>query len=156
MVDSIQFKKVGPLGVASQVILVCALFVATTLLVNESYQETGAVFGLPLSSSILFAPIFEEMIFRGWIFGELKKRGAAWTVIFSSLLFGLWHLKNIFYFETADCLYQMAYAAFLIGPILAVVRWKMGSIWPGVILHYVNNLASLALVIVNLDWRDLL
>ncbi len=139
----------------SQIILICALFVATTLLSYASYQQTSTVFGLPLTMAILFAPIYEEVIFRGWIFGELKKHHSAGrSIVFTSLFFGLWHLKNIFYFELADCLYQMAYAAVFIGLILALVRYKTGTIWPGVILHYLNNLASLVLVMIGSDWRD--
>ncbi len=155
MVDSIQFKKVWGVRPAVQIFVICALFAATTLLANTSYQETGLAFGMPLTMAVLFAPIYEEVIFRGWIFGELSKHhSAVRSVVFTSLLFGLWHLKNIFHFELADCIYQMVYAAVIIGPILAVVRLKTGTVWPGVILHYLNNLASLVLVMASMDWRE--
>lgn len=146
MVDSIQFKKVWGVRPAVQIFVICALFTATTLLAHQSHSLTMAV---------LFAPIYEEIIFRWWIFGELRRHhSAVKSVVFTSLLFGLWHLKNIFHYDMVDCLYQMAYAAVIIGPLLAVVRLKTGSIWPGVIVHYLNNLASLALVMMSVDWRE--
>jgi membrane protease YdiL (CAAX protease family) len=79
--DSIQFKKVGA--------VIVALLVVTAWL---SYKSNLA---MPLAVMVVLAPLYEELIFRGWI---LKK----WGLVISCILFGLWHLKNLFYFEVND------------------------------------------------------
>ncbi|MFA6023868.1 MAG: CPBP family intramembrane glutamic endopeptidase [Candidatus Gracilibacteria bacterium] len=156
MVDAFQFKKIGRLSPTAQVILICLSFVGLTLLSYESYVRSGEVFGMPFAVTMLFAPIFEELIFRGWILGALRRRySVTRAIVFSSLLFGLWHFKNIFYFDWGDLAYQMVYAAVVVGPLLGWVAMKVKSVWPGVILHYLNNVGSLALMMVSLDWRDL-
>jgi len=131
--DKLQFKKVGA--------LIGVLFVITALL---SYKSSLPI---PLAVMVVLAPIYEELIFRRWI---LKR----WGVVISCILFGLWHLKNLFYFELNDVLYQMAWAGLIIGPVLGylALRWK--TIWPGVIVHYLNNIGSLVLAIISLDWRS--
>lgn len=127
-----------------------------TLLSYKSYLETEEVFGMPLTMTILFAPIFEELIFRGWILGELRKRHSAMkALVYSSVLFGLWHLKNIFYFDLEDLAYQMIYAAVIVGPMLAWLTLKTKTLWPGVILHYINNIGSLVFMMAIVDWRTL-
>jgi hypothetical protein len=38
---------------------------------------------------------------------------------------------------------------FVFGIVLAVVRWRVGSLWPGVIIHATNNAtASIAIILV--------
>ncbi len=141
MVDQFQFKKIWPL------IVLC--FVATALLANKSSL------GMPYWI-ILFAPIYEEVIFRGWILGNLKKRfSVKWAIGISSVVFGLWHLKNLFYFDAPDVVYQMVYAGLLLGPVFGYIAVKTKTIWPGVILHYLNSIGSLALMMGSLDWRSL-
>ncbi len=148
MVDRVQFKKVWGVGPGVQIFVICALFTATTLLCFKSVNEVGTVWGMPFAVTMLFAPIYEELIFRGWIFGELNKHhSAVKSVALTSLLFGLWHLKNIFYLETHDLMYQMVYAGLILGPILAWIALRSKSVWPGVILHYLNNVGAILFTI---------
>lgn len=122
--------------------LIGGLFVATVLL---SYKSGLA---MPLAVTVVLAPIYEEWIFRGWV---LRKLG----IIMSSVLFGMWHLKNLFYFEVGDVVYQMVWAGLVLGPVFGYVAMRTKSIWPGVVLHYLNNMGSLVLMMASLDWRTL-
>lgn len=77
-------------------------------------------------------PVIEEYIFRGVIFGSLKKYGAWFAIIISSILFGFMHMN----------LSQM-FSAMFGGLVLGFVRAKSGSILPTIILHIVNNVIAL-------------
>jgi uncharacterized protein len=92
---------------------------------------------------ILFVPITEEILFRGLILGALEiAYGPARAVVLSSVFFGLWHLKNIFWLSEYQLIHQMLYTTLIFGPITAVLALKTRTICPGAILHYLNNLPA--------------
>ncbi len=94
------FKQIGFLNPAMQIILICLLFIVTILLQFKEWKTTGKVWNgkFPLRTSSFFASIYEEIIFRGFIFvGLMTMYSVLMAIIVSSLLFGLWHFKNIFY-----------------------------------------------------------
>lgn len=99
--------------------------------------------GIPINHFGVFAPLYEEVIFRGLILLALTKfYSPVKAIIFSSLFFGIWHLKNIFFLDTVELVYQIIYASVIIGPVLGWLCLKTRSIWPGVIFHYSNNIWS--------------
>ncbi|MCC8015645.1 MAG: CPBP family intramembrane metalloprotease [Eubacterium sp.] len=72
--------------------------------------------------------LFEETIFRGFVFGGLKKFGAVGAVLLSAFYFGLFHMD----------LYQIPYAMFA-GCIMALVVYYTGSLFASMLLHLVIN-----------------
>jgi membrane protease YdiL (CAAX protease family) len=75
------------------------------------------------------APIVEEVFFRGFVFGGLKGHmDWKWAALISSLLFGLMH---------GDL--TAVLPASVIGFCFAFLYHKSHSIWPGIIIHVVNN-----------------
>jgi ABC-2 type transport system permease protein/sodium transport system permease protein len=75
--------------------------------------------------------IFEELCFRGFIFGALRTRlSARLTIVVSALLFGVFH----------EILYsgRLLPSTFL-GLVLGWVRWRTRSVLPGILLHALNN-----------------
>lgn len=91
--------------------------------------------------SVIFAPVMEEILFRGFVYekiaGDSKRK-----IILSSVLFGLYHFKNVFLLTPFSLLYQVLYAGLFVGPIFAVLRWKSGSIFAGILAHSLNNSLS--------------
>ena len=76
-----------------------------------------------------FVPaIFEELLFRKWILNPSKKYGTCFAVVFSALLFGLYHL-NV----------NQGIFAFLLGMVFAVIAVKTGTIKYTILLHFLNN-----------------
>ncbi len=72
------------------------------------------------------------------------------AIVYSSLRFGVWHVKNVFYLDTFHLVYQILYATLIIGPIFGWIALKTRTLWIGVILHYVNNiLAPLSFAILS-------
>lgn len=112
------------------------LLTNTDTLLQQAKTEPLTVMGA-LAGSVLIAPLCEEIFFRGYLFGGLLRgmRPLA-AVILSALLFAIAHgLIGSF----APLL--------LIGVVLAVVRWRTGSLWPGMAIHICNNALATILVI---------
>ena len=135
-------KPIGFLSPIVQIGIIAILFVLITLQQYSEVKKTGKMsLVYPVSVSILLAPLYEEIIFRGFVLsGFMNIYSSVMAVILTSFLFGLWHLKNIFWEGRMGVVKQMAYAGFIVGPILAVITLWSGTIWIAVILHYLNNL----------------
>ncbi len=76
------------------------------------------------------APIVEEIAFRGLVFTSLAKfRMMPWlTVVLSSLIFAAFHLEPV-----------RMIMLFGIGAVLAVARWRTGSLTTSITAHMINN-----------------
>jgi membrane protease YdiL (CAAX protease family) len=143
MTNYFKLKKIGRFSPKAILGFLLFLYLLQITVGYIEFQNTGLLFGLPLKPILVLAPIYEELIFRGFILGAFMKV-FSWkkAVIYSSLLFGLWHLKNIFYYEPQQVLTQVLYTGLFLGPILAGLTIKFKSIWPAVIVHYLNNIWS--------------
>lgn len=90
-----------------------------------------------LLGAVLIAPLCEETFFRGYLFGGLLRGMNGWAaVLVSAVLFTLVH---------GDI--GSAVPLFVFGIVLAVIRWRTGSIWPGVALHAANNALAAAILL---------
>ena len=76
------------------------------------------------------APVLEEMIFRGFLqkFLEEKWQDPTRAIMVTSLFFTLVHMNPFW-----------AIQIYLLGVVLGYLAWKTGSIFPGIILHALNN-----------------
>jgi len=138
-----QWRRVGWLTPGVQAMIIVVLYLATVAWCYGEYRTKGTFFGYPPSVSILFVPIYEEMIFRGFLTEYLHHRmSSTSTIVLVSLLFGLWHLKNIFFLPLSKVLYQIAYVTLIFSPVVTYMTLKLRTIWPAVIVHYLNNLLA--------------
>lgn len=103
-----------------------------SLFPTEPYEDVTANIGFggwAILSTVVAAPILEELLFRGLIFESCRERfGNAWAVLTSALLFGLIHIVPV----------QMV-NAFVVGIILGYIYLKTGSLLSVIILHAINN-----------------
>lgn len=96
-----------------------------------------------VAGAVLVAPICEELFFRGFLFGGLLHRMSFWpAALLSAFLFALAH-GDIGSFAVL----------FIFGMVLAVVRWRVGSIWPGIVIHAANNATAAVAIILALTAR---
>jgi membrane protease YdiL (CAAX protease family) len=138
--ELLRFKRFGFLTPSMQIIIVAALYSSTTLVFARGFHLTGNMLGREPDVWILFVPITEEILFRGLILGALEiAYGARRAIVYSSLLFGLWHLKNTFWMTNYGLVHQILYTTLVFGPITAFLAMRLRTIWIGVILHYLNN-----------------
>ena len=80
----------------------------------------------------LMPAITEELAFRGYILSGLERTYSPRTaILLSALLFGFLHVLL--------SLFQQFFGAALLGLILGAIAVRTGSLWPGVVFHFVNN-----------------
>ena len=96
-------------------------------------------------SICIFAPLVEEVVFRGAILRELLSSFRPWVaIIVSALFFAAAHFN----------LAQMPHA-FLMGILLGWMYWRTGSIIPGILFHWVNNTVAYVLSNIYPGMNDL-
>lgn len=84
---------------------------------------------LAFMTLVVIAPIAEEMLFRGYLYGKLKKYAPRWiAIIVTSALFGLAHGQ-----------WNVAIDTFVLSIFLCLLRDLTGSLWPSIILHMLKN-----------------
>ncbi|HUG92510.1 MAG TPA: ABC transporter permease subunit/CPBP intramembrane protease [Planctomycetaceae bacterium] len=86
--------------------------------------------------------VFEELFFRGFLYGALRERfRPAATIAASAALFGLFHVV------VRDMLaVERLIPSLLLGFVLGWVRHRTGSVLPGTLLHGCHNALLLLLV----------
>lgn len=78
----------------------------------------------------LLPALCEEIMFRGMLLGSLRRSGLGRmkAVLFSAVLFGMFHLDPYRLLPTV-----------LLGTMMGAVVAVSGSLWTGVLYHFVNN-----------------
>ena len=106
----------------------------------ESAGNVETVFADILSGNVLavllviaLAPaVCEEMLFRGVILHSLQaKYRVPSAIAITAVLFGLYHMSLIKFIPTG-----------LLGMVFCIVVWKTGSIYPAMLMHFINNAIS--------------
>jgi len=91
----------------------------------------AAVVAVSLVEYVLFAPLFEELVFRGLLFATLRRRFGFWlSATLSAAIFALAHGYGLLGF--ASVIFS--------GLLWAWVYEKTGSLLPGMVAHALNNL----------------
>lgn len=99
-------------------------------------------------AAVVFAPLVEEILFRGVFYQELRSKKNYWLpVIISSLSFGLIHTLPIYLLtgQKSEILFLISYT--MIGYLLTRVYEKTGSIWSSIFVHFLNNLIATLLLL---------
>jgi len=100
-----------------------------------SYYEYWLVF----VTLIIVAPIAEEVLFRGYLYGKLRKIIPVWAAVgIVSLLFGAVHGQ-----------WNVAIDVFVLSIVLCSLREVTGNIWAGVLLHMLKNGLAFYLLFIN-------
>jgi membrane protease YdiL (CAAX protease family) len=88
---------------------------------------------------VIFAPVFEETLFRGFLFEGFRQSriGAIGAIGLTALGWALLHIQYGFY--------DMG-TIFALGIVLGIVRVKTDSLWSPLIMHAFNNLVAMVLV----------
>lgn len=104
---------------------------------NFGSDSPLGMFTTVLSVSIL-APVFEELMFRGAVLRNNEVLGQKFAIVTSALFFGMYHMnhRQIFY-------------AFVMGLFAGFLFIKTRSIFPSMIMHFVLNSISLAVMLIS-------
>ncbi len=92
-------------------------------------------------NSTLAVSYWEELLFRGVIYGIVTAlwRNALAAIIASSMLFGLFHLRNLWWASRRQVFINCLYTGLLFGPFIALARFWTGDIYLGIALHALHN-----------------
>lgn len=107
----------------------------------EDYVGTSKTFLSKISYIVLMAivpAIFEELLFRKAILDYSRKYGNGFAILFSAILFGLFHLNL-----------NQGIFAFLVGILFGIIAVRTSNIKLTVLLHFFNNLYSAMQVILS-------
>jgi hypothetical protein len=96
---------------------------------------------------VLLAPIVEEVLFRGVVFGTIRKKSRVLAYIVSALLFAVYHLWEYMLtgFSWDLVLYLLQYLP--AGIILCWCYERSKNIWGSVFLHMMINYVSITVSI---------
>ena len=101
-------------------------------ILNGSLDRTVAFISL-----VVIAPIMEEVIFRGWLYGKLRQKlsgktseitGIIISILLVSLLFGIVHMQ-----------WNVGVNVFALSVVLCVLREITGTIYSGILVHMLKN-----------------
>lgn len=105
--------------------------------VGFNYLASGLDRIIAFVTLVVIAPIAEEIIFRGWLYGKLRRKfsdsmsnygGMAIAILLTSLLFGLIHGQ-----------WNVGVNVFAMSIVLCGLREITGTIHAGIILHMLKN-----------------
>jgi membrane protease YdiL (CAAX protease family) len=101
---------------------------------SEALELAGGNLLIALPIVGLFVPLAEETFFRGFILAGLRNRmRAPVALVVSAAIFAVFHVEPGLYVPI-----------FMLGLALGWVYLRTGSVWPGILIHAVQN--SLALI----------
>lgn len=112
-------------------------------LVEIAQQDLGMI----KAASIFLAPLVEESLFRGVVFGSLRPKHRFWAYAVSAGLFALLHVWQ-YILVSADAsllVYVLQYIPSAVA--LAACYERSGSIWPPIFLHMLLNSLAFAVLV---------
>jgi hypothetical protein len=114
------------------------------------FSSRGAAYAIG-AFAILVAPLMEEIIFRGVLFGIFESQvGLRFAILATALLFGGLHVPE--YWGAWNHMFLI----FLVGLVFSLARGRSGSLAPSVFLHVgYNGSMMLALFISSQHFRNL-
>lgn len=140
------------LGIALEIFISISLYVLpiSEQLLNEYFKNVNYLMGgnviLVFIAVVIFAPIVEEIIFRGLLLKHLNNvMPTIVAVLISSIIFGLGHGQIIW------ILY-----AILMGTILSIVFIRCKSLTASILLHAVLNLTSYIIYFANVEMESII
>ena len=126
------------IAVSTLWVILCTYFVGEIekqefvegFLTSSPYERWAFTFVI-----IVWAPIVEEVLMRGFLW-EAIKRSSTEKIVISGVLFGMLHIDNM-YSVLPLCVF---------GCLLGVLRERSGSLWAPMLAHFLNN----SIVLINI------
>lgn len=101
-----------------------------------SHYMLGMERGIAFVALAVIAPIAEEIIFRGWLYGKLRISVPKWiAILVTSLVFGLIHMQ-----------WNVGITVFAMSVVCCILREITGTIYAGILVHMINNGVAFFLV----------
>ncbi len=99
--------------------------------------QTGYL--LAFVTLVVVAPIAEEVLFRGYLYGKLRRHVPLWAAaLATSMLFAAIHGQ-----------WNVAIDTFILSLFLCGLRELTGSVWAGILVHMIKNGMAFYLLFIN-------
>ena len=96
-------------------------------------------------TGVIVAPLVEETFFRGFLFQGFRQRyGWIAALLLSSGIFAASHLDPVSFIPT-----------FVLGAVLGYVYHRSNSLWPSIILHFLNNGFAMCLMLAAIRFPEI-
>ena len=110
---------------------------------NDAVMEmAGVEFGKTAALAIFLAPLVEEPVFRGAIFGSLREKNRILAYALSMLLFALYHVWGYALSDPIYWLYLLQYLP--VSWLLCRCYERCNSIWGSIFFHMMVNAVSIS------------
>lgn len=97
--------------------------------IGFGYFITGFDRIMAILAVVVVAPIAEELIMRGWLYGKVRRKWSApIAIVLVSLIFAVLHGQ-----------WNVGVTVFALSIVLCTLREITGTIWSGMILHMLSN-----------------
>lgn len=108
--------------------------------------STHAQYAMVFFTLVILAPLAEELLFRGYLYGKLRNTtSVAGAIIITSITFGFAHL----WVGSGELQWKVAIDTFVLSIFLCLLREYTGAIWASVLLHAIKNGLAFYLLFVN-------
>lgn len=95
---------------------------------------------------VIIPPIVEEILFRGYLFGKIRKRASFWlTAFIVSTAFGIVHQQL-----------NVGLDVFALSLVLCFLREKTGAVWAGMLLHMIKNAIAFVILFLHPEILELI
>jgi len=139
----------APIGFVAYVLLsyiVTAIGMLTPFYQKVSVQDVGFAnlshnyeYLLAFVTLVILAPVAEEVLFRGYLLGKLRKNVSLWiSILLTSIVFAVVHFN-----------FNVGVDVFALSIVLCVLRVKTNSVWPSILLHMLKNGLAFYLLFIN-------
>ncbi len=111
----------------------------TDAIISSASNNTAQV----LVYTVLLAPIIEETMFRGALFGAIRNKHRIIAYIVTAVVFSVYHLWSYFFVSYSNelWLYLLQYVPITV--ILCLAYEKSGTLWSPILIHAIINFISI-------------
>jgi membrane protease YdiL (CAAX protease family) len=117
------------------------LFIDFDQIQDTGYSQLNQHFEFILAMVMLvfIAPVAEEVLFRGYLFGKLRAHVPVWlAILLTSLLFAVVHGA-----------WNVGIDVFALSIVLCLLRVISGSLWPSILVHMMKNGLAFYILFIN-------
>jgi membrane protease YdiL (CAAX protease family) len=128
-------------SLVSSIALILLPFIDYTQAQDTGFQNLSGQgeYILAFLMLVVIAPIAEELLFRGYLLGKLRKHAPLWVAIFiTSLIFAVVHFA-----------WNVGVDVFALSIVLCILRVASGSLWPSILLHMMKNGLAFYVLFIN-------
>src|SRR5690606_3821612 len=100
---------------------------------------TQAEYIIAFVSLVVVAPVAEEVLFRGYLLGKLRKYVPLWgAILITSVLFGIVHFQ-----------WNVGIDVFALSIVLCILRVVSRGLWAPIMLHMLKNGVAYYFLFIN-------